>query len=155
MTGRVLVRWLLILSIATPLVLLGLAGAWWYLPSVPELSADRVEFIEVHLERCDNPDIPDNQQKETTVSTAHPQQIQALLDVFQTAKRTSDHKCGSSGTLTIHKRNGSVQTLGILPGHDPACYEYRYGTRINQVDRPPFLAALKAIGVDQIKESPP
>jgi len=155
MRDPALVRCLWVLSVAIPLALFGLAGAWWLLPSVPELSADRVESIEVHLDRWENREIPDNQQKEATVKTDDPQRIQALLDVFQTAKRASEHKCASSGTLTIHKRHGSVETMGILPGHDSAYYEYRYGTRINRVNRQQFLAALKAIGVQQIKESPP
>jgi hypothetical protein len=150
-----LIRGLLLVALGVPLVLFGLAAVWWFLPSVPELSADRVESIEVHLDRCENPEVPDNQQKEATVKTTDPAAIQALLKVFQTAERASEHKCASSGTLTIHKRNGSVETLGILPGHDPAYYEYRYGSRINRVDRQQFLAALNAIGVTQIKESPP
>ena len=56
---------------------------------------------------------------------------------------------------TPFQKDGSVEELGILPGHDSAYYEYRYGSRINRVEREPFLAALKAIGVRQILLSPP
>jgi hypothetical protein len=139
------------------LVPVALVLQWWFLPSIPGVSADEVKAIEVHLVRFHqiNESDPNNRQIEARLKTTDPAKIQALLDVFKGAERASDHKCGNSGTIRIIQKDGSVEELGILPGHDSAYYEYRYGSRINRVEREPFLAALKAIGVRQILLSPP
>ncbi len=139
-------------AVLTPAVL-GLH--WWYWPSVPTTSADEVEAIEVHLRRYEHPSDPDRRQEEGHIRSTVPEQIQALLNVFKAAERASDHKCGNSGTITICKKDGSKQELAILPGHDSVHYEYRYGGRINRIDREQFVIALKGIGVQQIKLSPP
>jgi len=55
----------------------------------------------------------------------------------------------------IRMKGGSTEELGILPGHNPVYYEYRYGSRINRVDRGRLLAALKTMGVKQVKLSAP
>lgn len=128
---------------------------WWYWPSIPATSATDVVAIDVHLIRWGNENDPEHFQKETSLSCTETKKIQALLDVFQNAERTGEHKCGSSGTLMIRKQNGSTEKLHILPGHQAEYYEYRYGSRINRVNRARFLAALRAMGVDQIKLTGP
>ncbi len=111
------------------------------------VTAKKVETIEVHL-------LPTRNQQKVKINSDDPAKIAGLLAVLGTAERTSDHKCGKIGTITIRKTNGSVDKLHILPGHDVRYYEYRYGSRINRVDRARFLGALKAIGVKKITLGP-
>lgn len=153
----------LILLVATiiPVVVLCIPVAcglhWWFLPSRPTGSPDEVTRIDVRLYpyEVNTYRPPGYAQKEAEVSITDEDQIRALLEVFDTAKRASEHHCASSGSITIHKKNGSVETVEILPGHDPAFYEYRMGNRINRVDRDQLLAALKAAGIEGVKTEPP
>jgi hypothetical protein len=155
-----ILRWarkhlVLLVLAATVLVPVTLGLHWWYWPSVPTLVADEVQSIEVHLLPFPKGYDADNCQDEARVTITAPAQIGALLDVFRTAERASEHKCPNSGTITIRTKSGDTEELGILPGHNSAYYEYRYGNRINRVDRGRFVAALKAIGVSRVKLSPP
>ena len=148
---------ILVLMMVVVLVPLGLGLHWWFLPNRPTLDAGKVESVTVSLRKYpDQPSFgPGYQQDEVLVTTADPAVIQPLLDVFRTARRAEEHKCGSSGTITVRRKDGTVEELSILPGHDEPYYEYRMGSRINRVDREPFLAALRALGIERIKTAPP
>jgi hypothetical protein len=147
---------LLVLVVVAALIPLAFGLHWWFWPSIPTTSADNVASVEVHLEGfTGNKDDPGNRLEEATVTIADPTQLQALLTVLATARRCSEHKCGNSGTITIRKKDGAEEVLGILPGHDGKYYEFRYGSRINRVNREPFLAVMKSLGVGQVKLSPP
>jgi hypothetical protein len=101
------------------------------------------------------PTRPGYEQDEAEVTTDDPAVVQQLLDVFRAARRAKEHKCGSSGVICIHLKGGSIEELMILAGHDERYYEYRMGSRINRVDREPFLEALRAMGLSKVKVVPP
>lgn len=128
---------------------------WRHLPSRPSTDANELAAIEMRLEQIDVPNSNGLSQERPVERVTEDKAKEQLLDVFKYAERASEHTCGSCGQLTIVLKNGSRQELFILPGHDPAWYEYRYGPRINRVDRERFLAALRAVGVSSVKLKPP
>lgn len=122
---------------------------WWFNPSVPTLDADRVEAIEVNLfnEKYTSPRA--GQAASSHVITDE-QVIRKLLAVFAAAQRGSEHKGVTSGQIVVRLKDGGREELGILPGYDDPYYEYRYGFRINRVNRAEFLAALESVGIVSI-----
>lgn len=124
-------------------------------PSIPTTDVAAVASIEVHLTAQPPEPTTENGQAATRMRIADRTQIQAVLDVFSRAERGSEHKCGASGTVTIYRADGGSEVLDILPGHDPAFYEYRYAGRINRVERVGFLSALQALGVGRVKLASP
>jgi hypothetical protein len=147
----------LVLLVVTFLVLLGLGLDWCYLPNHPTLHAEKVESVTVRLGKYNpNPGFgPGYEQEPAQVTTDDPALIQPLLDAFRTAKRGEQHNCGDSGVITVRRTDGIVEEVLILPGHDERYYEYRLGSRINRIDRGPFLEALKALGLSSVKTVPP
>jgi hypothetical protein len=148
---------ILVLATIALLVPLAFGLHWWYWPNYPTLRADNVESVEIWLRKYE-PNTgfgPGYEQASTHVMTDDAALIQALLDAFRTAKRAEEHHCGNSGTIFIRQRDGTVEEVQILPGHDEAHYEYRLGSRINKIDREPILAALRAIGLSRVKTVPP
>lgn len=129
---------------------------WWYLPSIPSGAADQVAGIDLYLYREEYP-LPgsENKQDELKLTIDNTVRIRELLESFRDARRASEHKCANSGRVSIRWKSGDTEELYILPGHDSRYYEYRFGTRINRIDRERFVTALKAAGVKQIKLSPP
>ena len=98
---------------------------------------------------------PAVEHPEVRVVETDPQLIQRFLDVFKTAKRGSEHNCGSYADIVIQLADGSTEILSILPGHDDRYYEYRFESRISKVDRSRFLEALAAMGISDVKTEPP
>jgi hypothetical protein len=154
------VRWLgrhpglVVLSLVV-LVPLALGLDWWFLPNRPTLNAGKVESITVTLPKYDpNPGYPGHGQEAATITTDDPALIQPLLDVFRRAKRGEEHKCGSSGTITIRRKDGDVEELHILPGHDERYYEYRFGGRMNRVSREPFPGGAPGDRSDRDQDGP-
>jgi len=139
------------------LVPLGLGLHWWYLPNYPTLDAENVESVTVRLGKYEANEgfVPGYEQKPTEVTVDDPALIQSLLDTFRTATRGKEHKCANSGVIAIRLKDGTVENVLILPGHDERYYEYRLNSRISRVDREPFLAALKALGLEGVKTVPP
>ena len=139
------------------LALLARGLHWWYWPNHPTLSADTVESITVRLGKYEpNPGFgPGYEQMRSEVTIGDRDLMQPLLDAFRTATRGEQHNCGNSGVILIRRKDGTDDEVFILPGHDERYYEYRLDSRICRVDREPFLAALKALGLDGIKTVPP
>jgi hypothetical protein len=77
-----------------------------------------------------------------------------LLEVLREAKRAGEHKCGSTGSITITRKDGGIEIFEILPGHNCEYYEYRYRGRINRVDRRRFIQALQSMGLEDILSPP-
>ena len=126
------VRWLgrhlaLVVVSVVVLVPLGLGLDWWFLPNRPTRDARKVESVNIRLGKYkENSDFgPGYEQEPAEVTTDDPALIQPLLAVFRRAKRGEEHKCASSGTVTIRRADGDVEELHILPGHDERYYEYR------------------------------
>ena len=159
---RRLLRWagrhaVLVLIVVSLAALPGLGLEWNYLPNRPTLDAGKVQSVTICLGRYEpNSGFgPGYQQEVAKVTTEDPAVIQPLLDVFRTAIRGEQHNCGNSGVIEIRRTDGTVEELYILPGHDDRYYEYRMGSRMNRVDREPFLAALRAAGLNNVKRVPP
>jgi hypothetical protein len=93
-------------------------------------------------------------QNATEVRSIDAVKIEALLAVLQSGEATKDHKCGTSGQITLHRKNGSIIKIGILAGHDPNFYEFRvfHGERydIFRTDRDRFLKAMADLGVNKL-----
>src|SRR4051794_943593 len=118
------------------------------LPKVPVTGPDEVEAVEVRLEPSPKIDgLPEEcRQDAARVTSRDPASIRGLVAAFLRAERTTEHMCGTSGVVTFHKRDGTKTTAAILPGHDTAYYEYRYGDTINRVARAELLRALQQLG---------
>jgi hypothetical protein len=145
----------LLAAVAT-LAMIALAGFGfyrWYLRDRPVRDAAEVESVEIKLYPIEMHG-PDTAQQNAEIVSVDLGKIQALLDIFETAQVASEHKCGESGSIIIHTKAGRDQTIGILPGHHAPFYEYRTGGKIYRVDREPFMAAMKALGVTSIALSP-
>jgi hypothetical protein len=82
----------------------------------------------------------------TTFQSSERQAIEALIDVLNTGERTMKHLCASMGGIVFEQPDGCTFVLEILPGHDPAYYEFRHEGVPYRVDRGAFIAALKRLG---------
>jgi hypothetical protein len=142
---------LLVLFAVALLVPLGIGLHWWFLPNYPTTDAKSVRAIEVKLWESKGQTAPENHQDAAEASTTDPELIREFLAAIRTAKRAEEHKCPDSGTVLIHRNDGVVEEFSILPGHDERYYEYRLGSRINKMDREPFLSALRKLGITSIK----
>jgi hypothetical protein len=142
------------LAVLTPLYF---GFDWWFLPNTPVRSAKKVESVTFHHQKWKDWSHGDPvvEHPEVRVVVSDPEVIQRFLDVFKTAQRGSEHKCGGYAEIEIRLTDGTTETLSILPGHNERYYEYRFGSRINKVDRTRFLEALAAMGVTDIKTEPP
>jgi hypothetical protein len=157
-----LARWfrrhlILVLLAIVILVPLGLGLHWWYLPNYPTLHAEKVESVTVRLGKYEpNSGFgPGYEQTVAKITIDDPALMQQLLDAFGTAKRGNEHNCGNSGVIAIRRKDGTIEEVFILPGHDERYYEYRLNSRINRVDRERFLAALKVLGLEGVKTVAP
>jgi hypothetical protein len=81
-------------------------------------------------------------------SIAHDQACSSLLWLLRSARRGSDHKCAAIGTFTIRYANDKVDTLAVLPGHNPARYEFRFGGGLYCVPREQLFQVLRDAGID-------
>lgn len=122
-----------------------LAAVAWALfrpPAVRAFDAAEVQAVEVRSDpRGEQPTPPG-------ASTADPEVIAAVVAVLRSGERTSDHKCGSRGTITLHRANGAPAVLEFLPGHHDEWYEFRYERGIYRVPRAEFVAAMRLLGVE-------
>jgi hypothetical protein len=138
----------LVAAFVAAVVVGGVCVIWPRSTVLPPLTPADVEAIEIQIEAW-----------ETTPArhyrTADEAAIARFLAAIRTARPATEHMCGTLAYVSIHCKNGSVESLGILPGHDPRFYEYRYARTINRVERVPFLEALAAIGVRDMKVDPP
>jgi hypothetical protein len=147
--GRHPVLTILIVVVLALSVPIGLGLHWWYLPSVPTTDSSQVAKVEIILMRIEG-DRPGQRQDEAHITVTDPALIQPLLDVFRDAQRAEEHKCINPGTIRIHRHDGEIEELRILPGHDRPYYEYRFGSRINRVDREALLTALRNLGLPHV-----
>jgi hypothetical protein len=110
-----LVRWLRrhpLLGVIAGVGLCALAYGlrWWYWPSMPTMSAAKVQSVDIYLTPIKlaagvDPGIG---QDEFRITITDQSQIRALLDVFATAERASEHKCANCGTIHIHRHDGTM-----------------------------------------------
>jgi hypothetical protein len=144
-----------IITAVLPIACIGIMCAIYILfwPSVPDVTVQDVAEVEVRLIPEAYLKAADRTGPAPRASTTNSARIKALLDVFESASRTSEHKCAEIGVITFRMHNGSTEEIRIIPGHDSLFYEYRY-RGINRVPREPFLAALRDIGLSEIPTDP-
>lgn len=117
----------------------------WYFFGPTEmvrLKAGNVQSVEVRFRKHTEKDIPP-----ADVQSRDPEVIAAVVASIQSAKVTTDHKCGSRGEIVFRQADGSVWELEFLPGHSEDWYEFRYGKKIYQVQRGALVNAMKRMGV--------
>lgn len=126
------------------LVFVILLTDWYFFgpTEMARLKAGDVQSVEVKFRKQTEKDIPPPE-----VQTKDPEIIGAIIASIQTAKVTTDHKCGSRGEIVLRQTDGSVWELEFLPGHSEGWYEFRYGKKIFQVQRPALVNAMKRMGV--------
>ncbi|HSI63379.1 MAG TPA: hypothetical protein VLE43_09675, partial [Candidatus Saccharimonadia bacterium] len=49
-----------------------------------------------------------------------------IYKALRQARPRSDHKCSTVGYITLHYKDGTTETVGILPGHDLNRYDLRH-----------------------------
>lgn len=128
-------------------VLVSAAFYFWPAKPAPLLPILQVKSLDIEIRKLDG-----NEFRWKSSSSTDVVRIQTLLQVMQTAKGTSDHKCGDSGRLSFQLESGPPLKIGILAGHDADYYEYRVyqanerGYDIFKVDRAEFLQAMNDLG---------
>ena len=111
---------------------------------VVPLAANDVKSVEI--ERIDY-DAQSRILPQEIIISGEKEAIAALMQVVQSARETSDHKCGSRGTITLKTGNGTTTKLHYLAGHDDQFYEFRYNQKIYKVSREKFVEVMQKLGV--------
>ena len=75
----------------------------------------------------------------------------SVVSFLGSAHIGSDHKCADIGSFIIRYDDGGVDTLHVLPGHNPDRYEFRFDHNLYRVPRDKFYKVLKDAGVDSTK----
>lgn len=107
-------------------------------PSLPDLS----ESVLISLRE------PDTHELIVEKTISEPNAIAALVKTFSSARSGSDHKCASIGAISFITKTGK-STLEILPGHNPAKYEFRLDGVMYNLSRDSYVDALVAAGINR------
>ena len=94
--------------------------------------------------------LPSGDWYQVEYMTYSPGAIEAFEALIAAAEETSDHKCSNRGQVTLRRADGSETVYRVLPGHDPAYYEYRIGQKIYRVPREDFIAVMALIGAKEV-----
>jgi hypothetical protein len=108
----------------------------WYLRSKLD-----VDVVAVHWERI-RLGAP---RPEDRASSRDGQAIMRLVKVLRSAEGGTPHRCMRRSELRLETAFGSL-TLDLLPGHDPAYYEFRALSWVFRVDRAALSGALEGVG---------
>ncbi len=135
------------LGLIVTAILAAIGFAAWFglfnLGVVP-LAANDVKSVEI--DRIDY-DPQSRILPQEVVISEEKEAIAALMQVVQSARETSDHKCGSRGTITLKTATGASTKLQYLAGHDEQFYEFRYNQKIYIVSRDKFVEVMQKLGV--------
>lgn len=135
------------LGLIVTAILAAIGFAAWFglfnLGVVP-LAANDVKSVEI--DRIDY-DPQSRILPQEVVISEEKEAIAALMQVVQSARETSDHKCGSRGTITLKTATGASTKLQYLAGHDEQFYEFRYNQKIYKVSRDKFVEVMQKLGV--------
>jgi hypothetical protein len=139
------------LSVIVLFIALGVGG-YFYLRS-PHFSGSAAASMELAMWLPDGPSALDDQPSVQASITNKPA-CESLLVLLRTARLRMDLcKCGDIGALKIQYPTGETDTLRLLPGHDPASYEFRFGNGLYRLPRERFFHVLRDVGVDTTKLS--
>jgi hypothetical protein len=123
--------------------------------SSPALDFGNVEAITLRV------DEDGDYRHPVTVESSEPGKIEALLAVFRKGELAKEHKCADSGEITLRRKGGGKQVIGVLAGHNSRYYEIRvYPTnetdwQIYRVERTPFLNAMAGFGLEKLDRGGP
>ena len=135
------------LFIVVAFVLFGVSR-YFHLRS-PHFSGSAPLSIEITIR---SPDSPTTESKVLVqASITNGPACAPLFALLRSARFRMDHKCADIGSFTIRYANGKTDTLAVLPGHDPAAYEFRFGGRSYQMPREGLYQVLRDAGVDTTK----
>jgi hypothetical protein len=119
--------------------------AWWFRtpPEPLAVGADDVSRVVIQLAPWG-----DDAARAPAVSTEDREAVAALVAVVRSGRETTEHKCGSRGSVRFERSVGSPVEAAFLPGHHPEWYELRTGGNIYRVPRDEFVAAVRRVGVE-------
>lgn len=121
----------------------GVAG-WFIAPPDPlAVSADQVRRVEVQFEPWG-----EDMVRAPGASSEDREAIAAVVAAVRSGQETTDHKCGSRGSVRFRRSVGLPAELRFLPGHHPEWYEFRAGGKVYRVPRAGFVAAMRRVGVE-------
>lgn len=137
------------LSVIVLFIALGFGG-YFYLRS-PHFSGSAAASMELAMWLPDGPSALDDKPSVQASITNKPA-CESLLVLLRSARLRMDLcKCGDIGALKIQYSTGETDTLRLLPGHDPASYEFRFGNGLYRLPRERFFHVLRDAGVDTKK----
>ena len=112
-------------------------------PHALSIEAESVRRVEVQFDPWG-----EENTRRPGASSEDREAITELVAVIRTAQRTTEHKCGSRGSIAFRDSIGLPAKLEFLPGHHPEWYEIRTGGQIYKLPRREFVEAMRRIGVD-------
>lgn len=111
---------------------------------LPAGCSRKVPAVEVKI-------LPPTQSQSASITHCDdPAKFSDLVAVLRSATAATDHKCAEIGVITLIDDRNHRDEYEILPGHDPARYEFRHNRKLYSVDRPSFLAAMQKLGVSSL-----
>lgn len=138
-------------SVIVLFIALGVGGYFYF--RSPHFSGSMAVSMELSMWPPNGPSALD-EQPSVQASLTNAPACASLLVLLRTARLSMGLcKCGDIGTLKIRYANGTTDTLELLPGHDSASYEFRFGNGLYRLPRERFFHVLRDVGVDTKKLS--
>lgn len=85
--------------------------------------------------------------RQVDITVSDPSMLTPLIELLDKAEPTGSHKCTSVGAVIFDGEEPF--TIGLLPGHNPNFYEFRFDGRAFKIPRQDFIKILENIGIDQ------
>lgn len=126
-----------------------LAGVTYLLIRSPHFHDSAVVSIELVMRSPDSP--PGAPVVAVQATVTDERGCRSLFEFLRSARVGLDHKCEALGVLTMQYADGRSDTLDVLPGHDLAKYEFRFGGRMYRMPREPFFEVLRSAGIDSAR----
>lgn len=118
-------------------------------PPPPALPAGSLASLDAELQAT-----PEGQEAAKT-TTEDAAKIEAVAGVLRRGRAVEEHKCGETGRLTFHLRDGSSAEFELLAGHGRRYYEYRTSSGICRVDRQVLVRAVAGLGLGDLDPGSP
>jgi len=74
-----------------------------------------------------------------SINISNKNEIDQIMQVVNSNRKTTDHKCGDIGQLTLVYEKDTI-SLSLLPGHNNGYLEFRYKSKIYQINESQFFA---------------
>jgi ferredoxin len=145
--GRRIARGRLIILALIALI----TGAYYFHSSPPSFSGETASSIDITTRSPLEPEPYSKPDVLLQTGITSQAACASLLALLRSARDHTDHQCADIGTMQIHYANGLTDTLTLLPGHDPARYEFRFARGAYHVPRDRFYQVLRDAGIDTTK----